>query len=93
MNTDNVEKPKRRKGVRKLESLFMTKSELAFELGNADPKTIDKWVEEGSIPPPHDTPGQRTAIWLRRYFNAYVETGRWPDEAFRKRGDRPPGPA
>lgn len=61
---------------------FMNKSELAHEMGDADTATIDQWVREGSVPPPHSQPGKNTAVWRREHFRFYVERGYWPPESF-----------
>jgi hypothetical protein len=74
---------KTRKGVRG-EPLFLTKNQLAYHMGEADPGTIDRWVEDGTVPPPHSRPGERTQLWRRDHFNAFVATGRWPAEAWPK---------
>ncbi len=71
-----------RKGA-KGDPLFITKSQLAHAMGNVAPATLDDWVKEGTFPPPHSRPGERTAVWLKRHFDAYVASGRWPEEAFR----------
>jgi hypothetical protein len=60
---------------------FITKSELAYHLG-ADTETIDEWIRKGVIPPPHTRPGERHVIWLRRHYNAFRETRRWPKESW-----------
>lgn len=61
---------------------FIGKFELARHLG-VKPQTIDKWImTTQSFPPPHSKPGLRYAIWLRRHYVAYRETGRWPQEAY-----------
>lgn len=67
---------------------FITKAQLAHELGQVDPRTIDLWVREKTVPPPHSRLGERTELWLREYFETFVETGRWPEEAY-TRGRRP----
>lgn len=62
--------------------IFITKSELARTCGPVDTATIDRWVRDGTFPPPHSRPGERTALWLRKHFDQFVETGRWPEEAY-----------
>ena len=74
-----------RKSVRG-EPIFITKSELAHHLGHVATSTIDGWVRNGTIPPPHSRLGERSAIWLREHFREYVETGRWPESAFKRSG-------
>jgi hypothetical protein len=63
--------------------LFITKSEIGRALGVKDLRTIDAWIASGTFPPPHSRPGERFAVWLRKHWLVYVETGRWPEEAFR----------
>ena len=77
----------RRRGVRG-EPVFMTKSQLAHEMGQVDTQTIDRWIAAGTVPPPHSRPGESTALWRRSDFEHYVATGRWPKEAFRSSGSR-----
>lgn len=63
------------------EPVFLTKVELATHLGCAV-RTVDRWIAAGTVPPPHSRPGPQTALWLRRHFTQYVETGAWPKEAY-----------
>ncbi len=63
------------------EPVFIAKAELARELG-CTVGTLNTWIATGTIPPPHSRPGPRMAIWLRRHWQHYVETGRWPDDAY-----------
>jgi hypothetical protein len=61
---------------------FIGKFELARHLG-VRPQTIDKWVHvTRTFPPPHSQPGSRYAVWLRRHYQVYRDTGRWPEEAY-----------
>jgi hypothetical protein len=46
--------------------------------------TIDDWIAEGGFPPPHSRPGERFAVWRRKHWDVYVETGSWPPSAFPK---------
>jgi predicted DNA-binding transcriptional regulator AlpA len=69
---------------KKRDPIFITKSEIAQLMSVADTKTIDSWVAQRRFPPPHSQPGVRLAVWLRRHWNAYVETGKWPLESFPK---------
>jgi hypothetical protein len=75
----------RHKGVRG-EPDFMTKSQLAYHLGELDPGTLDDWIAEGTFPPPHSRPGTRTAVWLREHYEFYKRHGYWPRESFRTPG-------
>jgi hypothetical protein len=59
---------------------FISKSELDHEM-RIDCKTVDDWIITGSIPPPHSRPGERTARWLRSWFDHYVATGQWPKDS------------
>jgi predicted DNA-binding transcriptional regulator AlpA len=69
------------KGRRKAEPIFITKSEMARALG-IHPGTITRWIGKGEFPPPHSRPGERTSLWLRSHFEAYVRDGRWPEKAY-----------
>lgn len=71
----------RHRGVRG-EPVLMTKSQLAFAMGEVDTQTIDRWVAARTVPPPHSRPGENTALWLRSDFEHYVRTGAWPKEAY-----------
>jgi hypothetical protein len=63
-------------------AVFITKSEIAMHLGGASMNTIHRSIAAGDFPPPHSRPGRRFPIWLRKHWQAYVDTGRWPREAF-----------
>ena len=80
--SDEPKKPRnpRKHKIRSLEPDFITKCELAQHLGCAV-GTIDKWIEEGTVPPPHSKPGERHPVWLRKHYVAYRDTRRWPKEA------------
>lgn len=68
--------------IKKGDPDFIWKFELARHLG-VTPPTIDSWIYKyKTIPPPHSQPGLRHAVWLRRHYVAYRETGEWPQEAF-----------
>ena len=60
---------------------FISKGELAFHLG-CKTRVIDEWIAKGAFPPPRARPGERHAIWLRRHYRAYRDTGEWPKEAW-----------
>jgi predicted DNA-binding transcriptional regulator AlpA len=62
---------------------FITRMELAHNLGCAG-KTIDYWVRQGTMPPPHFSPGVRYSVWLRSDYQVFLKTGRWPEESFRR---------
>jgi predicted DNA-binding transcriptional regulator AlpA len=60
---------------------FICKTELATHLG-CDIHTINKWVIEGTIPPPHAKLGKRYVVWLRRHYREFLRTGQWPSESY-----------
>jgi hypothetical protein len=68
--------------------IFITKAELATHIG-CHINTIDRWIAKGTIPPPHSRPGYGHAIWLRKHFNVYADSGEWPQDAFRIASARP----
>lgn len=75
----------RAKGARATAApIFIRSAELAGHLG-CTTSTIHRWVAAGVLPPPHSRLAERTAVWLRRHFDAYVATGAWPREAFKMR--------
>lgn len=75
-------KKKQTAGAKAKESrLFLTKGELAAHFG-CHMHSIDRWIVKGRIPPPHSRPGPGHAVWLRRHFMEYVETGEWPRDAY-----------
>lgn len=63
---------------------WMNATELAHNLGYADTKTLDKWIESGTLPPPRARLGERTRLWLRKHYNEFVATGDWPRDAWPK---------
>lgn len=74
---------KRKRGPRKrVEPLFITKTEIAQHMGLGDLGTLDTWIVNRTFPPPHSQPGERYAVWLRKHWLRYVETGEWPGEAW-----------
>jgi hypothetical protein len=75
-------RPARLRKIPDLEPDFIGKVELAHHL-QCHINTIDGWIEEGRIPPPHSWPGERHPIWLRRYYNVYRDTGEWPKDAWK----------
>jgi hypothetical protein len=58
---------------------FITKFEMAQHLCCAV-GTIDEWMENGTIPEPHSSPGKRHPVWLRKHYEVYRDTGRWPQQ-------------
>jgi predicted DNA-binding transcriptional regulator AlpA len=75
---------KKRGPGKKTPAVFVTKSALAQMMGVGDTKTIDAWIAQERFPPPHSQPGVRHAVWLRKHWETYVETGQWPKSAFHK---------
>lgn len=63
---------------------FMTASELAHHLGYVDTKTLDRWIADGTIPPPRARLGERTRLWLRKHYTEFRDTGAWPRDAWPK---------
>jgi hypothetical protein len=83
---DATEKAPRKRRVREAAGpTFITKVQMAREMGLKEPRTIDAWVAAGTWPPAHSRPSERVALWRRFHWLAYVETGRWPAEAFPRR--------
>lgn len=83
------QRPRTRKGASEEPVVFITKSQLAKAIG-VDPSTIDDWIREGMIPPPHSRPGSKTALWLRIHFDAFIRDRRWPEEAYYGREESNP---
>jgi hypothetical protein len=78
-----TETEKRKRGPRKKpDPIFITKTEIATHMGLGNLTTIDDWIVNETFPPPHSRPGERYAVWLRKYWQTYVETGSWPPAAF-----------
>lgn len=75
-----------RKGAAQEPVIFITKSQLAKAIG-VEPSTLDDWIREGTVPPPHSRLGKKTTLWLRSHFDAFVRDRRWPREAFYGRED------
>ncbi len=80
-DTDTNGTRKTRRRVVKQPVLFITKPQLAHALG-VDTASIDAWVIAGTFPPPHSQLGDRTVLWRRDHFDAFVEKRAWPREAF-----------
>lgn len=76
--------PAKRGTRRRPEATFITKTEIGAALGVGDLSTLDSWIAAGSFPPPHSRPGERFAVWLRKHWQAYVDGGEWPREAWGK---------
>lgn len=74
---------KRKRGPgRRVEPVFITKTEIGTHLGVGNLDTIDTWIGKGQFPPPHSRPGERFAVWLRQHWKFYVDNGEWPKEAW-----------
>lgn len=81
----NDAKKKRGSRTNVSDPVFITKTEIAAHMGIGNLATIDDWIASGTFPPPHSRPGERFAVWRRKYWNAYVETGEWPPASFPSR--------
>jgi hypothetical protein len=79
-------KTPRLKAVKDLEPDFIGKMELAHHL-QCHVSTIDEWVADGTIPPPHSRPGVKHPIWLRRHYKVFRDTGEWPKDSWAWRRD------
>jgi hypothetical protein len=75
-------KTPRMKSIRDKAPDFIGKAELAHHL-QCHISTIDTWIEEGRIPPPHSRPGEKHPVWLRKHYEVYKGTGSWPRESRR----------
>lgn len=74
---------KAKRGPRKkVEPVFITKTEIGQHLGLGDLDTLDAWIGKSKFPPPHSQPGERYAVWLRKHWQHYVDNGEWPKEAW-----------
>lgn|GEM_PF-2770677 len=82
--SDEEKKRKRKGPTKKVEPVFITKTEIAHHIGLADATTLDKWIADREFPPPHSRPGGRFVVWLRSHWDHYVATGDWPREAWRR---------
>ncbi|MBU6429646.1 MAG: hypothetical protein KGR26_11580 [Cyanobacteria bacterium REEB65] len=74
----------RLKRVKDLEPDFIGKAELARHLC-CHINSIDLWIYDGTIPPPHSYPGTKHPVWLRKHYHLFRETGKWPAAAFGSR--------
>ena len=72
---------RRRAKYKAMEPDFINKTELAHHL-QCDSSTIDTWIVDGTIPPPHARPGVNHPIWRRSHYKVFLETGEWPREAY-----------
>jgi hypothetical protein len=82
---DTVEPPRKHAGKSELRDRppdFLDKHELAYHLG-CHIGTINRWIRDGVIPGPHSRPGGKHPIWLRKHYEEFLRSGRWPREAFR----------
>ena len=66
--------------IKELTSDFIGKHELARHLC-VDTSTIDSWIKTGSIPAPHSRLSDRHPVWLRRHYEEFRETRKWPKES------------
>lgn len=74
-------KTDRLKTIREKEPDFIGKTELAHHF-QCHVNTINRWIADGTIPPPHCRPGDKHPIWLRKHYEAFRKTREWPREAF-----------
>lgn len=74
-------KTPRLREVKEKEPDFIGKAELARHLC-CHVGTINDWIADGTIPPPHSRPGEKHAVWLRRHYEAFKKTREWPKEAY-----------
>ena len=83
MSTETKKKERGKRGpAKRVDPLFITKTEISQHLGVGDMSTLDSWIAKSEFPPPHSRPGGRFAVWLRKHWNSYVEHGEWPKEAW-----------
>lgn len=80
----SISETKRRGPAKEPDPIFITKSEMARMMSVGNTSTIDRWVANGTIPPPHSRPGKSHSLWLRKHWLVFVETGKWPNVAFPK---------
>lgn len=66
---------------------FIGKAELARHL-QCHVSTIATWIEDGTIPPPWLRPGEKHPVWLRKHYEAFKQSRRWPEEAYWNRRSR-----
>ena len=76
----------RLKVIKEMESDFIGKAELAKHLG-CHINTLTGWMKDGTVPPPHSYPGEKHPIWLRKHYEHFRKTRRWPFEAYWNRQD------
>lgn len=77
-------KTARLSAIKDKEPDFIGKFELAKHLC-CHIQTINEWIYDGTLPPPHSWPGVKHPVWLRRHYNHYLKAGKWPAEAWRSR--------
>ena len=80
---ESKRKAPRLRAIKEKESDFIGKVELAHHL-QCHMSTIDEWIADGTIPPPHSRPGDQHPNLARRHYNAYRDgkEKRWPKEAW-----------
>jgi hypothetical protein len=62
------------RSIKQVERDFIDRVELAHHLG-CHPRTIERWIAAGLLPPPHYRFSDRHPVWLRRHYKAFVATG------------------
>jgi len=60
---------------------FISKFELARNLC-CHVNTLATWIAEGTIPPPWSKPGSKRPVWLRKHYNVFKRTRKWPEAAY-----------
>jgi hypothetical protein len=81
------DKPVRMKALRDKEPDFMGKFELAHHL-QCHIGTLNDWIADGTIPPPHSRPGTKHPVWLRKHYEVFKKTRAWPKEAYWNRQEK-----
>jgi hypothetical protein len=73
--------PKQKRPRGTTSQTFIGLSELAYELHTTTP-TLNRWVLEGRVPPPHSRPGKHSALWLRKHYQHFVNHKECPQAAY-----------
>lgn len=88
MGTEANQSVNKRGPAKRVDPVFITKTEISQHFGIGDTSTIDSWISKGEFPPAHSRPGGRFVVWLRKHWNFYVEKGAWPKDAWPDRKTR-----
>lgn len=62
---------------------FIDAVELSRELGVCT-RTLGHWVGEGVLPRPWSRLGERKRLWRRDHWQAFLDTGYWPEIAWKR---------